>query len=139
MKIEFVSYIDKRLTTENIRSLFDSVSWGGSLSDFQLKLTVKNASHFVLAYDEDTSPCRLVGFARSMDDNIWNANIDCVIVRPDYQRKGIASAMLDKLLEQLGHIQTLTVAPNESENSPLYQKRGFILVEDGCLLQRENF
>ena len=80
----------------------------------------------------------LAGVVRSMDDGIWSANIDCLVVHRDYQRQGIAGAMLDALLRDISHIQYISVSPNASEMVPFYQRHGFLLVTDGRLLQRER-
>ncbi len=124
----------EKLNTENTSSLFRSVSWGSSLTPEEMLLAVTASDHIVTAWEGDT----LIGLVRSLDDGVWSANIDCMMVRRENQRQGVARAMLTKLLEQLGDIRYISASPNEKFILPLYTGLGFRLVEDGSLLQIDN-
>ena len=118
-------------TAEELKTLFSSVGWSGGLSSEQLYTAVQRSSHAVTARVDGV----LAGIVRSMDDGIWSANIDCMVVHPAYQRRGIGSAMLRALLRELSGIRYISVAPNSADTVPLYLKFGFELVEDGRMLQ----
>ena len=98
---------------------------------------LKKSSHITIAIDTDCEN-KCVGIARSMDDGAWSANIDCVLIHPSYQGKGIGANLLGHLLEQIGHIMYISVAPNEASVVPFYEKCGFTYIADGALLQRVN-
>lgn len=119
---------------EELKALFSSVGWSDGLSADTLLAAMRNSSHAVTARMDGV----LVGIVRSMDDGIWSANIDCMVVHAAYQRRGIAGAMLRALLHELSGIRYISVAPNDAGTVPLYLKNGFTLIEDGRLLQREQ-
>ena len=119
---------------KEIRELFSSVGWAQNLSDDLLYKAILNSSHFVTARIDG----KLVGIARSMDDNIWSANIDCVVVHSKYQNCGIAKSMINELTHQLSHIQFINVAPNSKESFSLYLNNGFELIEESRLFQIDN-
>ena len=122
------------LNIENTSSLFQSVAWGSSLTPENMLHAVMASDHIVTAWDGDT----LIGLVRSLDDGVWSSNIDCMMVRRENQRKGVARAMITKLLEQLKDISYISVSPNEKYIIPLYTSVGFRLIENGSLLQIDN-
>lgn len=121
-------------TPDKVRAVFPKRYWVDNLTDDELMMAMENSSHIVSAWDGDT----LVGIARSMDDNIWSANIDCISVHKSYRKHGIADLLLKTLLNNLSHIKNITAAPNESKFIKLYTKNGFNKITDGSLLQIYN-
>lgn len=117
---------------DELKSLFDSVGWSDDMSPDTLFTAISRSSHCVVARLDG----KLVGFARSMDDGIWSANIDCVVVHNDYQRQGIGNKLLCVLLDQLSCVRYVSVSPDHAEVAPFYAKHGFKLMGDGCLMQR---
>ena len=117
-----------------LKALFSSVGWADGLSDRQLLAAMQHSSHAVTARVDGV----LAGIVRSMDDGIWSATIDCMVVHAAYQRQGIAGAMLRALLRELSGIRYVSVSPNSSDTVPLYLKNGFSRIEDGSLLQLEH-
>lgn len=117
---------------DELKSLFDSVGWGDDMSSDTLFAAISRSSHCAVARLDG----KLVGFARSMDDGIWSANIDCVVVHNDYQRQGIGNNLLCALLAQLRCVRYISVSPDHAEVAPFYEKHGFKLMGDGCLMQR---
>lgn len=121
----------KSLDSESLKDLFNSVGWDLDTPPEMLSLAMGNASHIVTAYDDS----HLIGLIRSMDDGMWHANIDCLVVHKDYQRTGVGTQLLNELLKLLKDVSTISVSPNESKNFAFYEKFGFKQIEDGGLLQ----
>ena len=121
-------------TAKELKELFSSVGWAQDITEKELYKAIKQSSHMVIHREKG----KLVGLARSMDDGIYSANIDLVVVHHDYQGCGIAKRLIEDLKEQLHEIQYISVSPNESSNVFLYQKCGFTLVDDARLLQIIN-
>lgn len=122
-------------SADELKELFSSVGWAQSLSAEDLNKAMNNSSHYVIARSDG----RLVGFARSMDDDTWSANIDCMVVHQSYQRQGIGTALLNALLKQLSHLQYISAMPNSSETVSLYINCGFTLISDSRLLQIDQW
>lgn len=122
---------DKSLPMEQLAELFHSVGWEAETPPHVLTKAMLNSTHIVSAWDND----KLIGLIRSMDDFVWSANIDCLVVHRDYQNLGVGSQLLTELLQDLKDIPCISVSPNERKNADFYKKFGFTLVEDGALLQ----
>jgi GNAT superfamily N-acetyltransferase len=107
---------NKEVTASDIMSVFESVGWNKSTENI---IAAFQNSWYILAYDED----RLVGFARAISDCYYYTGIYDVVVRPEYQRKGIARTMVQRLLDKFkGTYFFLTYTEGNRE---LYAKCGF--------------
>ncbi len=78
---------------------------------------------------------QLVGFARAVSDGRFHAYIDDVVVHPDYRRRGVASIIMDELLNVLADIETVSLfcAP---EHVRLYERHGFTVHPGQQVLNR---
>lgn len=114
-----------------LQELFMSVEWfSGNFPD-KLQLALHNSSRVISAWDED----KLVGLIRGLDDGIWQATIDCLLVNPAYQRKGIASTLLKLLLKEYADFLYIDVVPDEHKNVAFYENHGFKIMSEGTPLQ----
>ena len=127
-----ISYKDTRnFKEEQIEGLFKSVGqFSGGFPD-KLKIALRNSSKVISAWDKG----RLVGLIRGLDDGIWQATIDCLVVDPQYQGRGIASKLLRDLLCEYEGILYVSVVPDEKKNVTFYQNHGFEIMEEGTPLQ----
>ena len=83
-----------KLTAEEFIFLWESV-WGDGPSLEQTKLAMEHTLFRVSIYDED----KIVAMARMIGDMGLNYYIKDVVVRPEYQRKGIGRLLIDELLK----------------------------------------
>lgn len=118
----------------DLRILFDSVMWAQNLDDEELQTAIDNSSHLITAWDGST----LIGLIRSMDDNIYSATIDLLLVKKEYQNQGIATNLINQMKEMLKHIKFISTSPDDIKNFKLYQRCGFKLVEHSGQLQLHN-
>jgi len=83
---------------EEFFRLFETTGWNDEyrLTQEQLYEAVVSSWHTVSAYDGD----RLAGFGRMICDGVVHALILDMIVLPEYQRKGIGTAILSRLMER---------------------------------------
>ncbi len=86
----------------------------------QLERTWACSYATVLAYDGE----RLVGAARALSDGEREALIVGVAVLPEYQRRGIGTAMMRDLIERLNGC-AIILTSSEDENTPFYRRLGF--------------
>jgi GNAT superfamily N-acetyltransferase len=79
-------------------SLFETTGWNQKyqLGPGDLERANQNSWLVVSAYDGDT----LVGFGRVVTDHVMHAMIFDMIVQPEYQRQGIGTLILDRLVER---------------------------------------
>ena len=134
MKIDYILNSHEKIEETQLFNLFNSVNWESANDVHRLQKAFQNSSHVISAWDGQN----LVGIIRSMDDNVWSATIDCLVVHKDYQLKGVGSSLLSKLLNELQHISYISVSPNDSIYNAFYQKKGFKIISGSCLLQIKN-
>jgi GNAT superfamily N-acetyltransferase len=93
----------------------------------QAEAGLKNSAYCISAYDRE----RAVGFARVITDKGYMALIVDVMVKPEYQEKGIGTEMLKKIMqfletsvnsEQMLMINLMSVRGKEK----FYSKFGFL-------------
>lgn len=128
----FVFEEKKNFEKHELEELFTSVGWDASNSKILIK-AFKKSSHVFACYENN----KLIGIIRSLDDSIWNANIDCLVVHKDYQRKGVGSLLIQYLLNELKDIKYITVCPDQIEMFPFYESHGFKRI-NGLYLQKIN-
>jgi ribosomal protein S18 acetylase RimI-like enzyme len=66
---------------------------------------------------------QLVGFSHSITDGALQAYLSMILVSPDHQRRGIASALIDATMERSGAIRLDLLSSEEAE--PLYRTYSF--------------
>ena len=121
----------KEFEVGQLRELFTSVAWfSGNFPD-KLQTAMRNSSRVISAWDGDT----LAGLIRGLDDGIWQATIDCLLVHSDYQGHGIAKTLLQMLLEEYREFLYIDVVPDEKRNVGFYEKNGFRIMEEGTPMQ----
>ncbi len=79
-------------------NLFETTGWN---KDYKLTLeelyqSILNSSYCISAHVDDN----LVGFGRILSDGIVHAVLFDVIILPEFQRNGIGSRIMEKLLEE---------------------------------------
>ena len=106
------------------------------LSAKEIKRSLKN-SNFLVSSIEDG---KAVGMARIVGDNATHGLLCDVIVHPDYQHKGIGTAMVKYLMDRVQefankHDQYIVELLPTPGNREFYQKCGFKYLPDkmdGC-------
>jgi ribosomal protein S18 acetylase RimI-like enzyme len=121
----------KDFSEEQIRELFGSVHWFSGRFPEKLRPAFLHSGRVISAWDGE----KLVGLIRGLDDGAWQATIDCLLVNPLYQRQGIASALLELLLEDYREFLYVTVVPDEKKNVAFYIKHGFDIMAEATPLQ----
>lgn len=113
------------LTAEEFITLWETV-WGQGPSLEQTRLAMENTLFRISVWDQD----KIVGMARMIGDFGLNYYIKDVVVRPEYQHKGIGKRMMNELLKFINDhgvkgteiFVELCAMPDKI---PFYQKIGF--------------
>ena len=87
---------EKIFTQEQVQELFLFVNWISGNYPERLYKALMNSSTVLTVWDD----AKLVGLTRVLDDTEMLAQIHYVLVRPDYQGKGIAGKMLEHIKEK---------------------------------------
>lgn len=93
---EFVVETDiDHITAEDLLQLYNDVGWNGSgyRNEMNVADALKRAEHICFIKDGD----KLVAFGRLLS-NGFNGYIHDLITHPEYRRKGLATKIMDSLL-----------------------------------------
>lgn len=126
---------EKTFTQEQMEQLFLSVNWVSGQYPDRLHKALLHSSTVLTAWDGD----RLVGLARALDDGELLAFIHYVLVHPDYQGRGIAGTLVEKLKERYQTYLYIDLMPDERKNAAFYERHGFRQMEDGVPMQLCSF
>ncbi len=109
------------ITVENISGFF--VGWANPPLPKTLLQILQNSSPIVLAIDDSTD--NVIGFINAVSDKTLSAYIPLLEVLPEYQKKGIGSELVERILEQLKDFYMIDLCCDVELNS-FYRKFNFI-------------
>lgn len=114
-----------------ILSLYESVGWT-AYTDYPEVLCEGFARSLVIlgAYEGE----KLLGILRAVGDGITIVFVQDLLVLPEYQRKGIGSALLRTLLDRYAQVRQVELATdNDPKTIAFYKTLGFReMSELGC-------
>ncbi len=113
--------MNPQVSPEEIAVLRRSVGWGGM--EAELRNPALRDYLRIVCYDEG----KPVGFLAAVSNGVTDAYIQDVMVRPDYQGKGVGTELMNRAIERLktDHIYMISVIYGEEELRPFYEKFGF--------------
>ena len=103
-----------------LEDLFLSVEWSSGEYPEKLVFAMRNFDTVFSAWDGE----ELVGLISAMDDGIMNAYIHYLLVRPDYQLKGIGKELVERVKKHYGDYLRIVVIC-ENKNVRFYEYCGF--------------
>ncbi|WP_249596881.1 GNAT family N-acetyltransferase, partial [Peribacillus frigoritolerans] len=77
-----------------------------------------------------------IGFARAVSDGKFRAYIEDVIIHKAYQKSGIGKNLVSKLLDELSHIDVVSLFCEE-HLIPFYKKKNFKDSKSQFVVQRK--
>ena len=111
--------------------LYESVGWVFYCKHPEvLEKAYANSLCILAAYEET----KLVGLIRSVGDGHTILFIQDLLVCPEYQRRGIGTALVNALLDQYPHVYQIELATDNTEKTvAFYKSFGFRNLSDiGC-------
>ena len=130
----------KLICDENLRPLYESVGWTSytdKISD--LRTLLSNSQSVYSAWDNEL----LVGLIRTVGDGISIQYVQDILVLPHYQKQGIGSELLQKVIEKSKDIRQFVLITDGSEENKaaieFYKKHGLQTFEESgvCGLWRK--
>lgn len=113
---------------EEILHLYESVGWTNYTSNSSmLENAYKNSLKIYGAYEGD----KLLGIVRLVGDGYSIIYIQDILILPEYQRKGIGRALMEKILNTYKHVYQKTLMTDNTEKSiQFYKSVGFTMDTD---------
>ena len=115
---------EQTLTCKQLEDLFLSVEWSSGHFPDKLEIAMKNFETVYTAWDGD----RLVGLISAMDDGIMTAYIHYLLVRPEYQGRGIGEQLIEKTKEKYKDYLRIVLVAYDKECG-FYEHCGFKIGE----------
>ncbi len=116
---------------EEVLELYKSVGWVNYTNAPQMvENAYKNSLKIFGAYEQD----KLIGFIRVVGDGYSIIYIQDIVVNPEYQRKGIGTALLNRVLEEFQDTYQKVLLTDDTEKTiQFYKSTGFYMDTDiGC-------
>ena len=114
-----------------ILDLYASVGWTAYTDDpAALRNGVTNSLLTLAAYEESA----LVGLVRAVGDGHTIVFVQDILVRPQFQRRGIGSALLRAVLNRYSNVRQIELVTDDTPKTmAFYRSMGFQdLTENGC-------
>ena len=107
----------------DILRLYESVGWTAYTDHPEvLRKGFENSMLILAAYEGD----QLLGIIRAVGDGYTVVFIQDILVFPEYQRKGIGSALLQAILDRYSHVRQIELATdNTPKTIAFYKSMGF--------------
>lgn len=113
----------KELDLDQLSHLYKDVGWTGYTQDPSIMRAIIPQSYQVIAAFEGDE---LIGLIRSLSDGVYILYIQDILVKRAYQRKGIGSELLKRMLEGKTDIkQKVLLTDFEEKTMAFYEKNGF--------------
>lgn len=115
----------------DILQLYKSVGWTAYTDHPEvLRKGFENSMLTLAAYEGE----QLLGIIRAIGDGYTVVFVQDILVFPEYQRKGIGSALLQAILDKYNHVRQIELATdNTPKTIAFYKSMGFReLSEIGC-------
>lgn len=116
---------------DEILDLYESVGWTNYTARPEMLKGAYENSLLTLAAYEDKA---LVGIVRVVGDGASIVFIQDLLVRPEFQRKGIGTALMKAVLERYPAVYQMELMTDDTEKTAaFYQSMGFQRAESlGC-------
>ncbi len=121
----------KEYDKNEIMQLYGSVGWT-AYTDAPLLLEQGFANSLLVlaAYENDA----LLGLIRAVGDGATIVYVQDILVYPEFQRKGVGSALMKAMLERFGQVRQIVLCTDDTEKTiAFYESLGFRqMTQIGC-------
>jgi len=106
---------------EDIIELYNSVGWGHTKSPQALFDAIKNSSYVITAWENKN----LIGLGRAISDETITVYFPDLLIKPDWQRKGIGTKIMQMLLFKYGHLHNQVLIAEDEKAIKFYKRLNF--------------
>ncbi|MBO0992810.1 GNAT family N-acetyltransferase [Bacillus sp. SD088] len=128
---------EKNIQIEQLETLYNDVQWYAYTQDLAvLQQAVSQSVDVLTAWDCD----ELVGMIRVVGDGLTILYIQDILVLNDYQNQGIATQLMQRILQKYRHVRQKVLLTEEAADvRHFYEKNGFESCDQGSLVAFAQF
>lgn len=122
----------KQIDQKNLIALYEDVEWYAYTKNInQLEQALLNSLYVLSAWEEEN----LIGLIRVVGDGLTILYIQDILVLNRHQNQGIATDLLDQVLENFKEVRQKVLLTEEASNiRHFYEKHGFHSCDQGTLV-----
>lgn len=124
--------ISKDIDIKQLEELYNDVGWSAYTQDLEvLKQAILQSLDVITVWNDD----KLLGLIRAIGDGLTIVYIQDILVLNAYQNKGIASELLQRILNKYKNVRQKVLLTEEASGVRyFYEKNGFESCDQGLLV-----
>ena len=125
------------VAVDDLVDLYGSVEWAAYTSDpAGLERAVAGSTYVVTARHDG----ELIGLARGLSDDVSVFYLQDILVRPEWQRRGVGGALLANCLARFAHVrQKVLITDDEERQHRFYRALGYREIGDVAAAKLHTF
>lgn len=131
MEFECFRFNEKPIKAIDLMKLYKDAGWWEERKEQDIEEMLKRVISIGVWKDGT-----LIGFARAVTDGNFRAYIEDVVIHQAYQKTGIGKNLVSKLLDELSHIDVISLFCEE-HLIPFYKKYNFKYSKAQFVLHRK--
>lgn len=104
MIIEVLTSIEKPIKANEVIELYKDTGWWNERTEQDMEKMLSQTLA-VGAWENN----KLIGFARAITDGVFRAYIEDVVIHSSFNRNGIGTMLIAKLIEELSNIDVISL------------------------------
>lgn len=128
--MEFLSFSERSISGAELMMLYKDASWWEERKEEDIETMLKQDLSVGVWMDGN-----LIGFARAVSDGKFRAYIEDVVIHTNFQKTGIGTKLVSKMLDELSHIDVISLFCGE-DLIPFYEKNNFKFRKSQYVLHR---
>ena len=129
--MHFLSLYERPISGSELMMLYKNAGWWEERKEQDIEEILKQDMSIGVWSDNN-----LIGFARAVSDGKFRAYIEDVVIHNEFQKTGMGTKLVSKLLDKLSHIDTISLFCGEDLIS-FYAKHNFKLSQSQYVLHRK--
>ncbi|MDD1501776.1 GNAT family N-acetyltransferase [Lysinibacillus xylanilyticus] len=131
MNMQFLSFSERPIKGTELMMLYKNAGWWAERKENDIENMLKKDISIGAWIDGN-----LIGFARAVSDGKFRAYIEDVVIHNEFQKAGLGTTLVSKLLDELSHIDVISLFCGE-ELIPFYEKNNFKFSKSQYVLHRK--
>jgi ribosomal protein S18 acetylase RimI-like enzyme len=131
MNMQILSFSERPIKGTELMMLYKDAGWWEERKERDIENMLKQDISIGAWIDDN-----LIGFARAVSDGKFRAYIEDVVIHNEFQKAGIGTKLVSKLLDELSHIDVISLFCEEDLIS-FYEKNDFKFSNSQYVLHRK--